>query len=230
MPVSAADLKIEELRLRYLGLIARADVFPTRANWQFIASHKMRGLGHGLYLKYLTALTIDDNDREPLHDIAVEEFPKYLRCIDRKEAVDVIYSDLVTAPEATLEIIREQNLFDAESLSNMLDEGELTKVMYLLDVYQPSYEDYDLGPMKTLLMKLDSLPETGGVRQVDGLFGSSMKYICPAGHKNPSDTEYCTHSGCGLDAKGLTQSDHAKIELFRNRIKALEGLIKAGLI
>lgn len=225
MPITAEELRVEELRLRYLELIERPDVFPTRANWQFISSHAMRGLGHALYHKYLSALTIDDNDREELHDIAIEEFPKYLRCIDRDEALEVIYTDLVTAHDATLEIIRELNLFDADYLINQLDCDELSKVMAVLDVYQPSYEARDIEPMKELLERLQSLPETGSVMQVSGLFGSSLKYVCPAGHKNPPETEFCTHPGCGLNRHGLTRDDVAKIAVFGNRVKALESLL-----
>lgn len=225
MPVTAEELKVEELRLRYLELIERPDVFPTRANWQFIASHAMRGLGHALYHKYLSALTIGDADREELHDIAIEEFPKYLRCIDREEALEVIYTDLVTAPEATMEIIKELNLFDADYLINQLDCDELGKVMALLDVYQPSYDRQDIEPMKELLERLNTLPETGSVQQVSGLFGTSLKYVCPMGHKNPPEAEYCNHPGCGLNRFGLTQSDVAKIKVYGRRVQALESLL-----
>jgi len=225
MSVTAEELKVEELRLRYLQLIERPDVFPTRANWQFIASHAMRGLGHALYHKYLSALTIDDNDREGLHDIAIEEFPKYLKCIDREEAIEVIYSDLVTAPEASMEIIRELNLFDANYLINMLNYGELSKVMMILDVYQPSYDAHDLEPMKELLERLENLPKVGVIQDVSGLFGSSRKYVCPAGHKNSPDIEYCSHPGCGMNKYGLTKADEAKIQIYRNRVSALDSLL-----
>lgn len=225
MPVTAEDIKVEELRLRYLELLERPEVFPTRANWEFISSHRMRGLGHVLYHKYLVALTIGDNDREELHDITIEEFPKYIKSIDREEALDAIFSDLSTVPEASLELIRECELFDANYLINQLDCEELAVVMDLLDVYQPSYDEADLEAMKELLDRLETLPATGGVTQVNGLFGSSMKYVCPAGHKNTPEAEYCSHPGCGLNCRGLKKADVMKIELFRRRIQALENLL-----
>lgn len=225
MNISADELKTEELRLRYLDLIRRPEVFPTRANWQFISSHAMRGLGHELYRKYLGALTIDDNDRQPLHDTAIEEFPKYLAAISRAEAVEVIYSDVTTATEATLELIREQSLFDAPSLTRLIQDGHLREAMAVLDVYQPEYTEADLGPMRRLLQTLDTLPELGSVEQVSGLFGSSLKYICPAGHRNSPDDRYCRHEGCGLDICGLTAADTARIGLFRSRLTALTDLL-----
>ena len=51
--ITDEQLKTEELRLRYLELIDKPDVYPTRANWQFITSHAMAGLGSALYRKYL---------------------------------------------------------------------------------------------------------------------------------------------------------------------------------
>lgn len=226
MAVSADDLKIEELRLRYLELIERPDVFPTLANWRFITSHKMRGLGHSLYRKYLQALTVDDTDREELHEIAIAEFPVYIKAIDREEAIDVVYSDLTTAPEATLEIIHEAGLFSAEYLINLLDDGDLSTVMAILDVYQPEYTDNDLEPMAELSQRLHSLPELGGVREVGGLFGSSMKYVCPQGHKNSAEAEYCTHPGCGLNKYGLTKQDNTRLATYTNRVKALKSLLE----
>lgn len=225
MSVSLEDVKIEELRLRYLELLDRPDVYPTRANWEFISSKAMHGLGHLLYHKYLTALTIDDNDREELHDIAIEEFPKFLKSINREEALEVVYSDLSTAPAATLELIKECELFDANYLLNLLDNSELRIVMELIDVYQPSYSDSDVEAMTELRERLEDLPELGFNQEVGGLFGSSLKYICPAGHKNSPDAEFCTHPGCGLNRKGLTKTDINKIDLYDRRVQAVANLI-----
>lgn len=225
MSVSAEQLKIEELRLRYLDLIQRPEVFPTRANWEFITAHAMHGLGHALYRKYLMALTIGDADREELHDIAIEEFPKYLRVIPRQEAVDVMYSDFSTAPEASLELIREAGLFDADSLIEILNEKGPKLVMALLDVYQPDYSEADVEPMKALLSRLENLPLRGGIQEVSGVFGSSKKYVCPNGHKNSPEVEYCSHSGCGLNAHGLTKEQVDAVEHFRLRIRALISLL-----
>lgn len=223
--ISAEELRTEELRLKYLKLIQRPDVFPTRANWEFIISNAMRGLGYALYHKYLTAVTIDENDRQNLHDVAAEEFPRYLAAIDRLEAIDVVYSDITTAPTYTVGLIRKINLFDANSLIYHLDNGDYDFVFSVLDVYQPTYDESDLEPMDELMSRIDNLPALGKIENRPGLFGSSEKYICPDGHVNPSDAEYCRHTGCGKDARGLTEAQENAVTIYFNRLEALHSLL-----
>ena len=223
--ISADQLRAEELRLKYLELIKRPDVFPTLSNWQYITAHAMRGLGFGLYRKYLDALTIDEQDRAPLHDVAVEEFPKYLAAIDRREAVNVVYSDVDTSPAATADLIRRLGLFDAYNLIDLMDNGRTDFVMDVIDVYQPEYDYADLQPMEELLARIDALPTLGYVEERGGIFGRSEKYICPDGHANPADTEYCRHSGCGKNSRGLTSTQEGAVTAFLARIAALRSLL-----
>lgn len=223
--ISANELRTEELRLKYLELIQRPDVFPTRANWQFITSNAMRGLGFALYHKYLTALTIDDNDRQQLHDIAVEEFPAYLAAIDRDEALEVIYSDVTTAPAHTAELIRNTALFSAEHIIDLLNRGCIKFAIDILDVYQPSYGIDDVEPIERLIELIDRLPSSGKIERKTGIFGSTEKYVCPRGHVNPPDTEYCHHAGCGMNARGLTESQEKNIAVLGNRLNALKSIL-----
>lgn len=224
--ITAEELRIEELRLKYLDLIERPDVFPTRANWQFITSNAMTGLARKLYDKYLTALTIDDNDREHLHDIAIEEFPKFIAAVARPEAIDAIYSDISTDPVAAASLIRDNKLFDADKLRELVEDGDIGFAISLLDVYQPDYSAEDVGAMEALMECIDSLPQVGMIAQKSGLFGSSEKYICPDGHTNPADAEYCQHSGCGKNARGLTEAEEKNIAVFSHRLYALKSLLR----
>lgn len=225
MMITADRLKLEELRLRYLELINRPEVFPTRANWRFITSNRMHGLAMALYGKYLTAITIDEVDRQDLHDVAIEEFPEYLKAIDRREAVAAVYSDFVTAPDRTVSLIHEAALFDADSIAELIDEGHTDIALRLISAYQSEYTDDDLEAMRRLAKLLDTFPVHGGIFEHKGLFGTSPKYICPAGHVNPPDAQYCTHTGCGLDSRGLTHEQEDNIELLTRRICALQNLI-----
>lgn len=226
MNISADELRTEEIRLKYLNLLERPDVFPTRGNWKFIASNSMQGMARLLYQKFLTALTIDENDREQLHDIAIEEFPEYISAIDRTEAIDALYSDVTTVSDITVDIIRRNNLFDAKSLLKLIETGHTDIAVQILDVYQPSYSESDIRPMEKLLERIDRLPRIGYIEHRSGIFGASEKFICPDGHSNPADTEYCTHAGCGKNARGLTEPQEYAINLLSNRIEALKELLK----
>ncbi|MDO4320401.1 MAG: hypothetical protein Q4C34_07470 [Bacteroidales bacterium] len=223
--ITAEQLKTEELRLRYLELIEKPDVFPTRANWQFIISHGMLGLGPALYRKYLASRTIPEMDREELHDIAVEQFPAYLCAVPRRYAVETVYSDFTTDPASTASLIRECRLFDARGIMAMIQAGRLSTALDVIDTYSAEYTADDLAQMQSLVRCLDSLPELGSVEQRRGLLGSSVKYICPRGHVNDGDRTYCGHSGCGLDIHGLTSEQADRIEILRHRVRALATLI-----
>ena len=226
MMISAEELRAEELRLRYRELLVRPDVFPTEANWQFIISRRMPGLASLLYQKYLVALTIDDNDRDQLHDVAVEQFPEYISAIDRREAIDALYSDVTTSPDKTAALIRKNNLFDASALIGLIDDGEVNFALSVIDVYQPDYSEEDVEQMEHLMYRLDSLPRHGYVEQRGGIFGASERYICPDGHSNPADTEYCRHSGCGKNARGLSEKQEKAISLFISRISVLKSMFE----
>ena len=51
--ITAAELKTEILRRRYLSLLSKNDVFPSQKNWDYIIASRMQGLGGLLYHKYL---------------------------------------------------------------------------------------------------------------------------------------------------------------------------------
>lgn len=224
MVVNLDELKIEELRQRYLQMIDKPDVFPARANWQFITAHKMQGLCAALFNKYITALTVDDSDRHELHEIAIEQFPVYIAAIDRSEATAVIYPYIDVYPEIVSELIRKANLFDAKAIERLIDAENLSLAVYLLDVYQSEYTQSDLVNMRQLASRLSELPERGYITEVKGIFGNKQKYVCPNGHYSNPDSIYCSNQSCRCDKRGLTPEQNEKINIFNNRIKALQAL------
>jgi len=226
--VSARELRTEELRLRYLSLLQRPDVYPTKVNWQYITESGMRGLCSLLYGKYLTALTIGDADRDDLHDVAVEEFPKYLANVEIGEACDAVYGDIDTMPDVSAGLIRDAGLFDAGHLLNILLNGQTEFVFKVIDVYRREYDSAQLVAMKRLADYLGNIPESGHYEQRHGIFGMQTKYICPNGHNNPADTVYCSH--CGLDIHGVPKDGYQKIEDFMRRIEALESLLESTTV
>lgn len=223
--VTADRLRAEELRLRYLEIIDRPDVFPTATNWQFIIDNAMTGLGPALYRKYLVAADTDEDDREPLYREALRYFPLYLRAVPRDYAIYTVYSDTVTMPDETLRLIRDAQLFDADSILDLLRAGETDFAFKAIDSYCAEYTEADLCAMRRLASWIDGQPQTGSMEERRGLLGGpSLKYICPRGHVNDSDATFCSHSSCGLDIYGHTERQAAAIEAFRLRLRALENL------
>lgn len=51
------------------------------------------------------------------------------------------------------------------------------------------------------------------------------KYICPNGHKNSKEEEFCNEEKCMQNIKGLTQKSVKKIEEFKLKIETLNDLL-----
>lgn len=215
---------LAERAQKYKAQLQRPEVFPTEDNWQYITENAMSEVADELYHKYLISWLTPENDRSDFHRIALDCFPAYLTAIDRDSALDAIYADVDTAPEAALTLIRDCSLFSAPDLANLLKkDSHIGFVAQCLKAFQPDYDDNDLHDMQALLQKMKSLPETGQISQERGLFSREDKYICPKGHSNSAKTQFCTT--CGLNICGLTADEDACINLFATRIKTLASLL-----
>ena len=223
--VSAEELRTELLRLRYKQLLQQPEVFPSQANWDFIIEHALTGIGDGLYRKFLVSAVLPEEQRRSPNRIALREFPRYLRAVPREYAVSVVYDDTVSAPKATKALVEECELFDARSLIALVARGEAPVAVDMLGSFQPDYGRGDLADMRELLRCLRNLPEEGEMSDGHGLLRRELRYICPAGHANPAEAEYCSHSGCGLNIYGLTRSQMQAIDDFASRIDALSLLL-----
>lgn len=224
MIVTAEQLKAEELRRRYGRLLQDVAVFPTEANWDYIIANRMEGIGDLLLDKYLAALTVDDVDRHELHQISIDRFPDYLQAMPRDYAVEIVYPIASDFPDVFRDLVRRAGLFDADSIAILVDSGQASLAADVIDVYQPSYTPHDSERMAALSVKLDRLPDIGSYRTQRGIFGVSERYICPAGHSNDRSEQFCTHSGCGLNIKGLTETQSRAVDLFKERCRALAAL------
>lgn len=223
--VSAEDLRTELLRRRYAELLAQPEVFPSQANWDFIIEHALTGIGEGLYRKFLVSAVLPEEQRRSPNRIALKEFPRYLQAVPRAYAIEVVYDDTVSAPEATRKIVEDCELFDAPAISGLVARGEAAMAAELLNAFQPDYGHDDLKDMRALLRLLRNLPEEGEMADGRGLLRRELRYVCPAGHVNAAEAQYCTHSGCGLNIYGLTREQTQAIDAFEERVDALGTLL-----
>lgn len=223
--VSAEALRTELLRLRYAKLLEQPEVFPSQANWDFIIQNALEGIGEGLYRKFLVSAVLDESERRSPNRIALKEFPRYLKAVPRPYAIEVVYDDTVSAPEATKNLIVDCDLFDAHAVGELIERGELQMAVDLLEAFQPEYTRADLADMRALLDRLQHLPEEGEMADGRGLLRRELRYVCPAGHVNAAEAQYCTHAGCGLNIYGLTREKVQAIEAYATRVDALASLL-----
>lgn len=224
--VTDADLHTELLRRKYVEQLEKPDVFPSQANWDFIIENRLTGVGEGLYRKFLVSAVLAEGERRSPNRIALKEFPRYIAAVPRDYALEVVYDDTVSAPEATRALIEDCKLFDAVSLMHLVHRGEVAMAASLLGAFQPQYGRKDLADMRSLLKLMRTLPEEGEIINNGGLLRREARYVCPAGHVNAPEAEYCMHNGCGMNIYGLTAKQMQAIDDFAQRVDALSDLLE----
>ncbi len=225
--VAAEELKAECLRRRYAALLEKPDTFPSGHNWAYIIEHRMTGLGPALYRKYLVALMLQEEQRSGLHVVALKYFPEYLRSVDRRHALDTVYGDVSTMPDEFVRLVDECQFFDAVRLQSLLAAGDaasLQLVVRCLPAFQPEYDRSDLESMERLLHSLRQLPPLGRVEERRTLLGARRVYMCPYGHSNNVEAEFCAE--CGCDIYGLDEEGRKAISDFGLRCEALRDMLR----
>lgn len=223
--VTADELRTECLRRKYCELLSQPEVFPSEENWEFIIANRLEGLGDRLYRKYLVSHVLDEDKRCDYHLLAIKYFPRYLSCVDRDYALDIVYSDPYSDRDAFVGLVYSCQLFDCGHVSRLIEDGHPDLAADLLGAFQPEYDGDDIDAMQFLLAGFDNLPSLGSIEIHKGIFKSERRYLCPDGHSNPQDVIYCQHEHCGKDINGLTETQRDEIEKFAERIQVLRDML-----
>lgn len=223
--VSSDLVSIEVFKLNWKN--RSKDQTPKSSELNFIMDNNMWELAPSLYEYYTTPNYAID--KRPID----ERFPIILSILPYNTAVQFIYNDYLTFEKYAYPLIKENKLFCASKVLEILREGNLEAGINLLDTEKRSYTRDDVKYMESIIDILDNLPNKGQITEVKaGAFSSKMVevYICPLGHKNDRDTEYCTHGAtyplCGLNIKGLKQEQVQIINAFRDRVTIIKDLLK----
>lgn len=148
----------------------------------------------------------------------------YLSMIERKVAVEAIYSIIDTSPVQATRLIKAKSLFDAKSIQELINSGNTTSACNILDSEQDVYTKADLKDMEKVVTLFETLPDVGSVAVVKGgvLSKEKERYICQHGHNNDKAEEFC--STCGENIKGLTSAQIKSIEAYRKKVESLKYL------
>lgn len=151
---------------------------------------------------------------------------EYLSLIERRTAIDAVYPILETAYSYSIGLIKENNLFDAVSIQNLIASGKLAMACSVLDVDQDVYTKDDLTEMEKVVTMFDNLPDVGKIALVKGgiLSKEKEKYICQHGHCSDKDAVFC--GTCDENIKGLTSGQVNKIESYRRKVESLKFLFQ----
>ena len=223
--VSSELVNIEVFKLNWKN--RSKERTPMSSVLNFIMDNYLWELAPSLYEYYTTPNYAID--KRPID----ERFPIILSILPYDTAVQFIYNEYIKFEKYAYQLIKENKLFCPSKVLDILREGNLEEGINLLDTEKNAYTHEDLKYMESIMEVLDNLPDKGQITEVKaGAFSSKMVevYICPLGHKNDRDTEYCTHGNtipfCGLNIKGLKQEQVQLINAFRDRVKVIKDLLK----
>jgi hypothetical protein len=158
-----------------------------------------------------------------------EKFPIILSTLSYDEAIAFIYNDYENRCRCVYNLLQKNKLFNAAKVLEIL-RNNLVLGIELLEIDKKEYDREDLKTMKEILSYIDNLPDKGKIEMTkSSILSSKMTemYICPDGHKNDKEIEYCEGNGgyCGLNIKGLKKEQVNTINAFRDKVRVLENFL-----
>ena len=151
--------------------------------------------------------------------------PRYFKIISYENAVKVLYAYIKEKPKAILDIIKENKLLSPKNIMALIQENEFSLAIECSLTEKEYYSREDLNILELILNRFENIPKLGRIELVKSLLGKPKeKYICPNGHTNDSEVEFCGEYICGKNINGLTRIETLKIETLRLRIESLNSI------
>lgn len=219
--VSANELSVELFKERWVT--RNKSLFPKQDELNFIMENGLWELAASLYDYYVIPRTYDEV--RPID----EKFPIILSAMSYNDIVKFIYKDYSSRRSYAYSLIKDNSLFNAKTILELLQDNHISEAIELLETEKTEYDDADVKAMEDICAFLDNLPEKGKIEEVKGgLLTSKMveKYICPNGHKNDKEYEFCQDYDCGLNIKGLTRNEVNIINTFKDKVRIIKALLK----
>lgn len=191
------------------------------SDWDYILTHYMPELAPSLVAGYFL---IPEYSKE----IYMQNLNTYLSSLPYSLCVDAVYPLIEDHLNELMFLVEKHMLFNADKIINYIDKGNIHLVIKLLSVAKEHYNLEDLTKMELIIDKLENLPDKGKIEKViSGIFNKKEEYcyICPNGHKNAKDDEFCSKSDCRLNIKGLTLEEIEIIAKFKNKVEALRDIL-----
>lgn len=222
--ISSEILASEARKIGIIQKIESGDL-PSSEEWEFLFNQPVTEIAELLLDKLITIVntSLQCSEKESL---LLKNYSHYLGKIDRDKALSLLKEKIDQAPKTIIQLICNNNLFDPHLVIDKINNDKLNLAIRLLKASKDFYTNDDLLAMKEIISLMDNLPDKGSIEIVKGVFSKGEeKYICPNGHKNPRGEKFCTEYLCQMNIKGLTPDQINELEIFKNKIKALEDLL-----
>ena len=217
--ISADKIKIELFKEKW----AKRDknIPPTHEELNFIIENNLWELTSSLYDYY----TMPQNSYE--NSPIIEKFPNIIATMNYDNIIEFIYNDYPQRKKYAYKLIKNNNLFNAKKILELLKENHISLAIDLLETEKNEYNENDIQIMEEIISCIDNLPNKGKIEEVkSGLLSSKIveMYICPNGHKNNKDFEFC--EACGLNIKGLEKWQTNIIKSFKDKLRIIKSLLQ----
>lgn len=214
----------QEYNKRIIVEKVRDNELPTQEDWQFLLSTPIKEIAPIMLEIYLKKLKKDEAFLSEPEKLLLANTSNLFRNLEENEAVEILYGHIIDDYKACTKIIESNNLFSAQKVLDLIRNGEVQIAINCLPINKNYYTKDDLQLMEKIIDLLENLEDLGKMEVVKGVLGKAKeKYICPDGHPNNPEVEYCEL--CKKNAKGLLKSHVDIIKKFKIKTYSLEAIL-----
>ncbi|MFZ2283556.1 MAG: YbjQ family protein [Lutibacter sp.] len=219
------EILVNELNKRQIINKIENNKLLNQEEWYFLQQNNIPSLTEKLLEKYLytfdNSISIDSEQGQ----IFSRGITNYFRVLDKDTSINILYDKLIKNPKSVFELINNNNLFSPEKVLWLIEKGEFGVAILCLNINKENYSNTDLSQMSEIIKSFESLVNRGNIKATKSLLGKDKeKYICPNGHTNEIESEFCETLNCAQNIKGLTKGQVEKIDTFKNKVETLSYL------
>lgn len=216
------DLIVEAYRKLIVNKIITDNKLPTSDEWKIIIEQSISDVAEHLFCIYKDVVHTYQEDNG-LKDLK-SNMEEYINSLDYNDSVKLLYPHLMEDKNLLIHLIISSNSFSAKDIDSVFNDLSLHELSLILSSNKPSYNKEDLIYMKSILEKIDSLPDIQVEKTKKNLLGKEKPIKeCSCGKSFDLDIEYCPN--CSKNMKGFKEKEQASIDLFRAKTISLEKLL-----
>lgn len=218
----------QEITKRNIITTFKNNELPSQDEWIYLLNNPIEEIAEqliDLYLNRYTSVIESGTDTQLL----LSNTTNFFNSLKKETAIEILYKKLYKNPILILKIIKANNLFSSSKIIELIQNENMDLAIECLDTNMDFYSEEDLASMNKIINLLNNLPNKGKIENVKAILGKTKeKYICPNGHTNDVESEFCTFYTCGENIKGLTVRQFNDIEEFSIKVDSLFTLMSSN--
>jgi len=219
------DVLTNELIKKQIIIKAQNDSLLTQEEWYFLQQNPILNISEKLLTNFLRVYGNTIPKESDNGKILINNITNYFGILENEESINILYEKLIENPIEIFDLIKINNLFSPSKVLSLLEKGEVRAAISCLEINKENYSTNDLSQMSEIIKHLDSLENRGNIKSSKSLLGKDVeKYICPNGHSNNVESEFCESHGCYMNIKGLQREQVEKIKDFKDKVDTLSSL------